>query len=305
VPALADSLAVAADIALARAAHPQAVEYARQTIQVREKAIAARGSADELEVRLLGDYRRLTRALDRAGRKSEALTQAEAARKKVKDVLARRGNDVAVLRHAALADYEQGDLLLASARLEEAQRSFESGLASARQLGASEAGNVRYQQDIAEGAAKLGDVHQRRSDAPAAMAQYREALKILEPLTAANPDLVEVPSALAGIHSRLGGVFAVQRVFADAADEYRKASDILEVLAAKQPSNPDTQFEYASAMRRQAETLLMTGPENKLEALTLLQRALDHVTRHLPDPTSPRVMALRTEIERVKTEAMK
>lgn len=305
VPALADSLAVAADIALARAAYPQAMEYARQTIQVREKAIAARGAADELEVRLLGDYRRLTRALDKAGRKTEALAQAEVARKKVKEVLSRRGNDVEVLRHAALAEYEQGDLLLASARLEEAQRSFESGLVSARQLAAGETGNLRYQQDLADGTVKLGDVHQRRNDAAAAIEQYRAALKILEPLATANPDLMEVQSALAGIHARLGGVFAVQRVFADSADEYRKAVDILEVLAAKQPSNTETQLEYASSLRRLAESTLLTGPENKLEALTLLQRALDHVTRHLPDQTSPRVMALRTEIERVKTEAMK
>lgn len=305
LPALADTAAVAAELALARASVVPAVDYARQAIQLREKAIAGRSSADELEVRLLDDYRRLTRALDRAGRKNEALAQAEATRKKIVEVLQRRGEDTAVLRISALADYERGELLLGSARVAEAQQSFESGLAMAQRLLAAEPANIRYQQDSAEGLEKLGDVQQRKNDAPGALVQYRNAQKILEPLATANPDLVEAQSALAGLRSRIGGVLVIQRNFEEATEEFRKVVQLQEAFAAKQPGNIDAQIEFASALRREAESLLQTDAANRLEALTLLQRASDHVAKRIPDQTNPRVMALRTEIERVKQEAMK
>lgn len=305
VPALADSLALSAEIALARTAYPAAVALAAETIKVRERAIAERSSSDEMEVRLLGDHRRLSQALSKAGKPTEAVKQAEQTRIKVNEVLQRRGSETEVLQQAVQADYECGDLLLAASRLDEAKPCFESGLATATKLATAQAGNIHFQQDVATGEGKLGDVLLRKNDPAGALLQYRAAQKSLEALAKANPDLDDLSGALAALHGRLGGVLAAQRNFAASAPEYRQEVEILEPLAASHPANAAWQFDYATSLRQLAETLLQAGPENKLESLTLLQRALDHATRHLPDQNSPRSIALRAEIERVKLEAMK
>jgi hypothetical protein len=300
VSALADALGDGADIASARTAFATAVELASQAVQTRERALAVSGKSSEGDVRLVADHRRLAQALLGAGRKQEAVNEADAARKMASALARRDEGGTEVIEQLAGVSYELGEMQLELARQEEAVRSFEDGYAAAQRLATTEPANARFQRQVARGEARLGDLQLRRGNFNAAIARYRAWEKILTPLAAAEPGNTALQGELAEGHAALGNAFGQTQNFAEAAVQQRQALEITEQLAKLDATNPARQLDFANACRRLAESLLKAGPAQKTEALTWVQRALEHLDRQFPDKANIRANTLRKDLERVR-----
>lgn len=301
--ALADTLADAAEIQAARANFPAAIQFATQAVQARESAIQQGGGAGNLDLRLVGDHRRLAQLLLKAGKKAAGLKEAETARRQITEIAARRESPETLTAVIATA-YDHGDLLAANAQPDEARLAFEEGYEAAKELAASEPEKSLHQREIARGEMRLGRLLQQKGDFPSALARFQEAKKLLTPLAEEHPTDASLLGELAATSEWTGSALSLLRKFAEAAAEQQTALELNERLAKLEPANPAWQYDTVASLRRLADSLRQAGPENRTEVLTLVQRGMDLLAQRFPDKLDARASTLRAELEQLKLAAL-
>jgi hypothetical protein len=188
---------------------------------------------------------------------------------------------------------------------EEARRALEEGHAGARRLAAAEPGNAQFQRELAEGESRLGKLLFQRASYDGALDRFRAWQKIVAPLAEANPADLALQGELATIHGLVAGSLVMMQKPAEALVEQRKAVEIRERLVKQEPGNAAGQMEYVAALRGLAQNLLAADAANKTEALTAVQRALDHLGQRAGEKTDVRASTLRGELERLQQEILR
>lgn len=297
--ALADALADGAEIALARSDMPRAIDLARQAIETRERAASMQAPLSSAAQTAIADQRRLARALQRAGKKTDALKAAQKARDLATDVSQRNPGDGDALLALVEASYGLGDLLSDATRQDEAARIVEEAYSATLK-----SKDPRAERATAQGEARLGRMSQQKGDFSAALVRFRAWEKIIQPLSQARPADAALQEELATAKNWIGSALSLMRQFPEAAAAQRQALELWDGLARTDSTNPATQAEHITALRRLAESLIAAGPENRTEALTLIQRGLDLVSSRFPEKSDPRASALRADLERAQKQAM-
>ncbi|HEV2382795.1 MAG TPA: protein kinase [Terriglobia bacterium] len=120
------------------------------------------------------------------------------------------------------------------------------GLQYLDSLAKEAAGDTSLQEELVKAYQRVGDVQgypfgPNLGDTPGAMASYRKALAISEPLARAHPSDAGLRSDLMICYQRIGNVQSESGDVSDALQNQRKATAIAEDLAAADPSNKATQ----------------------------------------------------------------
>lgn len=160
--------------------------------------------------------------------------------------------------------------------------------------------------DLARAHIQIGNVKVEQGILNEAVASYRQALAILEQLTASDPGRRDWQLALARAHERIGNGLSDQGASVDAQGQYRKALDIAGRVVRADPENADASALLAIAYQRVGNILsqqgsLKTAIESYRAGLAIRQRLV------AADPDNTRLqrdlMALHNDIgDTLKTQ---
>lgn len=147
-------------------------------------------------------------------------------------------------------------------------------------LAAEASGDPGLQLELVEAYIKFGDVqgnpyNPNLGDTTGAMASYRKALAIAEPLARSDPGNPGVARAQARLHSHMGDVLFLNRQMSDATSQARTAVAILEKLAASQPRDIEVRIDLASGYEGLGDQL-GKGLSDKAGALDNYRKSLAH-----------------------------
>jgi len=147
--------------------------------------------------------------------------------------------------------------------------------------------------ELVEAYSRLGDVQgnpytPNLGDTAGAMASYRKALAIAEPLARSEPGNTRATRALAGVHLHLGDVLLLTRQTQDAAAHAREATNAFQKLAAAHPADVEAQADLASSLEGLGDQL-GRGLGDSTGALDAYRKSLSHWDTALAlDPTHVR-----------------
>jgi tetratricopeptide (TPR) repeat protein len=150
-------------------------------------------------------------------------------------------------RRLAMSHYELGNTLDASGNPEAAMQEFEKALAvidahdAQRTALVSDPNEAEWQRLSAYIHNNVGWVHEQQEDLSAALAEYEEALSLLQPLAATDPGDLNSQGYLAQYHNNIGRVLEAQGDFAEALQEHQAGLAIIMPLVAIDPSRSDRQ----------------------------------------------------------------
>ena len=128
-------------------------------------------------------------------------------------------------------------MLVAQGKLDAALEALRADLAIAERLAAADAGNTRWQRDLAVSYNKVGDVLKAQGKLDEALKAYRDGLAVVARLVAADPGNTEWQRDLSISHNRIGDLLAGAGRREEAIADYRKGLEICEKLVAIDPGN--------------------------------------------------------------------
>ena len=163
----------------------------------------------------------------------------------------RRFNEVRRLANAALFDYHDAIASLPGSTPVR-ERLVKDALEYLDSLAQDAGDDSSLRQELATAYIRVGDVQGRpyRSNlgqTDGALASYRKALQILEPLSASDPANLEVKRSLATAYERVGNIQWRKGDFADALQKNEKALTLRQGLFAADPSNITYRRELADS----------------------------------------------------------
>ena len=141
------------------------------------------------------DYAALGRSAEALARHREAITLREA-------LLAAEPTDARALEDAAESRFQAGKILASLGQRQEAVGEMAVAIERWRTLARLDAGNVRWQDELAAGLATFADVELARGGRHAAAVALEEALAIRRRLATTSPDFASNRTALAELEAR-------------------------------------------------------------------------------------------------------
>lgn len=189
---------------------------------------------------------------------------------------ARRFNEVRKLAHSVLFDYHDGIANL-SGSTPVRERLVKDALQYLDSLAQESGDDVSLQLELATAYIKVGDVQGRpyRSNlgqTDGALASYRKALAILEPLSASDPSNFEMRRAFASACERIGTVQSRKGDLAEAFEKTKQALAIREALLAADPANVNYRREVADSYIYFGDALTVRCPSG--DSLDCQRKAL-------------------------------
>jgi len=142
------------------------------------------------------------------------------------------------------------------------------------------AGDVELQCELVEAYTRFGDVQgnpyqPNLGDSQAALASYRKALTIAEPLALAAPGDQRVVRALAAVHLHTGDVLFLLRRMEEANKQTRQGISLLERALARDPTDRQTRTALASGLEGLGDQLGQ-GLNDDSAALEAFRASLAH-----------------------------
>lgn len=177
------------------------------------------------------------------------------------------------LQHEVADSHEGvGDMLYTMGDLPAGLKSYERALDIRQRLAAAEPGTIRYALALGQLYTKLGGIHgmdgyTNLGDTPGAVDNFRKARAVLEPLTSAHPNDLEVKASYGTLLTHSSMVAMKTGDAAGALDAARRAVALLEQIAASDPNNQNSRSEMLAGKAALRHTLV----ENNLlsEAIEL------------------------------------
>jgi tetratricopeptide (TPR) repeat protein len=239
------------------------------------------------------------------GQQPSAFAQADAARTLGTELVRSDQTNAAATIETVWANYEAGDLLAAVGKLEDARRAFTAGRELAARFAAKSPADVSLQRALAEGHARLGELLEKAADGPAALAELRDAERILGQLAANAPQDLNLQASVAFVARRMASALTLQRDFPAAITQRRLVVQMSEQFAKREPANKTLQLNHADALCRLGDVLLRADAANRTEAVTFFQQGLDILAKHFPGDTDGPAARLRADLEGLKGAASK
>ncbi len=153
------------------------------------------------------------------------------------------------LQHEVADSHEGvGDILYTAGDLTAGVQSYQRALETRERLAAAEPETLRYALALGQLYTKLGDIHGMEGytnlgDTTGALAHYRKAQAVLEPLAAAHPQDQEVKSSYCTLLTHSSAVAMKSGDALGALDAARRALVLLEQIAAFDPNNQNSRSE--------------------------------------------------------------
>ena len=191
----------------------------------------------------------------------------------------RRFNDVRKLAHFVLFDFSDAvQKLPGSTPLQEMLVAQSLGYLDS--LARESGGDPDLEVDLVEAYVKLGDVqgnpyNPNLGDTTGALASYRKALAIAEPLARSDPGSARATRALANLHLHLGDVLLLTQQTQDAVAHARQATNWFEKLATEHPADLEARADLASSLEGLGDQLAK-GLRDTAGALASYQKSLNH-----------------------------
>ncbi|MGC9969463.1 MAG: protein kinase [Bryobacteraceae bacterium] len=191
----------------------------------------------------------------------------------------RRFNDVRRLANFLLFDFHDAvQKLPGSTPIEEMLVAQSLGYLDslAREAG----GDPGLEIEMVEAYVKLGDVqgnpyNPNLGDTTGALASYRKALAIAEPLARSDPGSARATRALARVHLHLGDVLLLTQQTQDAVAHARQATNWFEKLATEHPADLEARADIASSLEGLGDQLAK-GLRDTAGALESYEKSLTH-----------------------------
>ena len=194
------------------------------------------------------------------GKKGPASTAYAKAKTEFAALLQEAPSDHEILLDAADNHDQIGDLLRNDGKIDEAAREY-SEASSLRQRAASQTSTRPSKVGMALSAShlKIGSIHQARGESTAALAKYRESLRLREGLRDGQPDNVKFQEKLLQVQDALA---ELQRTIGDlksAAETYQRAIPVMDGLVQRDPRNMQWKWQRGNLLADLGFTLLDSG----------------------------------------------
>jgi tRNA A-37 threonylcarbamoyl transferase component Bud32/tetratricopeptide (TPR) repeat protein len=186
-------------------------------------------------------------------------TLLERLRRQVEDLLARKGNDPALLRAHAEILTRQSDIAAGERQLDTAIQLRGQALALRRRLAATHPGNREDQGELSIALVKIGDMRATQQEPATAQELYEEAYAIDQRLAATDPNSRHWLDNLAWSCDRLGHLALQQQRLDEAEQFFRQRLELNDRLLALAPGNPTTEHGIVEVHTLLAELALSRG----------------------------------------------
>ena len=245
-----------------------------QSEQLRQELAAAHFRLGDIN-RLLGKDQESVKEYRQAIEKFQALTTLHPRKPEYREALANSYNWL-------------GETLRPSQNTRtEAERAYNDALRLQRGLLSENPKNAVYQQELARTSYNRGILHYDMRRMEDSDADFREAIRLLEPLAQENPDSAPAQE-LARVYNNLGTLLRQEKRLAEGREFYERALTIHERLTKKDPANREyklelakfsenlalllmDQFELAKQSNQPADDLLELAKRRNHEALDLIE----------------------------------
>ena len=198
----------------------------------------------------LGDVLATRDAPGALARYREALAMAE-------DLVARKPDDVAVLRMIAMGYGRIGKVLVAQGDMNAALVAYRAAVTAYERLVAVDPSDVEQQRGLWVAQARIGNLLERRGDAVGALASYRKTQVIVERLAGEAPDNFDRQRDVAVIHEWIGDALLAQGDVRGALTSAQAALGIRVAFAAHVPDDASAQHDLSISHEKVADVLLV------------------------------------------------
>jgi tetratricopeptide (TPR) repeat protein len=137
------------------------------------------------------------------------------------------------------------------------------------------------QSNVATSHREIAKLYEQRPDFDAALAEYRLAIDILEPLVEKDPGNANWQVSLAPLYAGAAGVLKRTGDLPRALEQYRKAYAIRRELVVKDPTKPARQHSFATAGMTVAD-LLVEQNQALDEAVSIYRAAIESLDDFSP-----------------------
>ena len=247
-------------------------------VALMEKLVPATLNNQTLESSLLAGKHWLRFALEDNGQITEAVQQSRDLVRDVQRLLETDPKNNLFRRNLAVSYNMLGKDLLLLGDIASALESHKNALALVEQLAAESASEER-RADVALTLWHLGRAQTAARDFDLALANYRKALDLREPVLASNASNTRARDDVASIYADLGNALAATGDFAGATEALRKAVSLAEEVSKQAPTNARLRARLALRYSELGRVHLQFAEANSSEAKAEWQRAHDYLTK--------------------------
>ncbi len=266
----------------ARRAQAEAVESKAKADREKDRAVAAKKSADELiefmqydlqdSLGKLGRLDLMKGLNDRIGRYHDEHPAAE--------------GDLKSLREKAMMLGERAQLLKAGGDMEGSVKAYRQAGAILESIVAKSPSELQWQRDFSVNRTNLANTLASMGESATALALYREGFSLMEKLARDNPGILQLQRDLASSHIRLADALASSGDRPGCLEHYRQSVDLRQKLVSGHPEDLSLSHELALAYNEWGDTLGETGEmAAALEQHTRAVRLAEEITGKEPSNT--------------------
>ena len=174
----------------------------------------------------------------------------------------------------SVAIIDNGDVLVAQGKGEEALAAYRDSLAIRERLARADSANADWQRDLSAAFSRVGDVLVAQGKGEEALTAYREDLAIAERLARSDPANAGWQRDLSVSFEKVGDVLVAQGKGEEALAAYRDSLAIRERLARADPANAGWQRDVAVSQFKLGRFALRSGDVAEARRLLTAGRAI-------------------------------